>query len=113
MNPGAGRCYRLPFDGMTAKISISVPDDVAQWLAGKGRNRASGALTEAARAMMRREQFEQLQLSHGRPLPSPEGRARARRLLDDAAATGPARSAQAHAELQRRIAAGDPPDPRR
>ncbi|MEV0732396.1 hypothetical protein [Polymorphospora sp. NPDC050346] len=37
---------------MTKKVTVSVPDDVADWLEQQGKGNVSGAVTDAVRAQM-------------------------------------------------------------
>ena len=78
---------------MTQRITVSLPDDVAERL-GMETN-ASAYVTEAVRDRMEREQTRRLLAEHGFPPITDEGidRARQRRLAADAKMT-PARLAE-------------------
>lgn len=63
---------------MTAKMSVSVPDDVAEYLAGQPN--ASAAVTDAVRSQMRTARTEQLLRAAGIEI-TDEGRMRWREQL--------------------------------
>jgi hypothetical protein len=83
--------------GMTRKLSISVPDDVAAWLDRQGN--VSGAIVEAIRAQRAGSLLEQALRARGVML-SPDGKAHWRDVLNRPAS--PARrerAAQALSDL--------------
>jgi metal-responsive CopG/Arc/MetJ family transcriptional regulator len=74
---------------VTKRITISVPDDVAEHLEGVGARRVSGYVTDAIRQVVRREaQLRQLDEVFRRAgsEPATPDRERAERFLDDVAA---------------------------
>jgi hypothetical protein len=66
---------------MTQRVTVSLPDDVAERL-GSEQN-ASAFVAEAVRDRMVREKTAALLAAHGFEV-TPEGRTRARRRLDEA-----------------------------
>lgn len=80
---------------MTKRITISVPDDVAEHLEGVGSRRVSGYVTDAIRQVVRREaQLRQLDEVFRLAGSAPTGteRERVERFLDDVAAWKTTRS---------------------
>jgi predicted transcriptional regulator len=73
---------------VTKRITISVPDDVAEHLEGVGSRRVSGYVTDAIRQVVAREaQLRQLEEVFRRAgAPEAPDRERAERFLDDVAA---------------------------
>jgi metal-responsive CopG/Arc/MetJ family transcriptional regulator len=73
---------------VTKRITISVPDDVAEHLEGVGSRRVSGYVTDAIRQVVRREaQLRQLDEVFRRAgAQQAPDRERAERFLDDVAA---------------------------
>ena len=87
---------------MTKRITISVPDDVAEHLEGVGSRRVSGYVTDAIRQVVRREaqlrQLDEVFRRLGAPIVGAEEaphRERAERFLDDVAAWKTTRSSGA------------------
>jgi metal-responsive CopG/Arc/MetJ family transcriptional regulator len=73
---------------VTKRITISVPDDVAEHLEGVGSRRVSGYVTDAIRQVVRREaQLRQLdEVFRVAGSPDDTERERVERFLDDVAA---------------------------